>query len=327
MILLSIVIVNYNTRALLLRCLESVEAQIDDTRNVEVVVVDNRSSDGSADAVRENHPHVLLLANTRNEGYARAVNQGLRQARGEFIIILNADTELRAGALVKSLAFMDRQGDAGIAGCRLLNEDGSLQPSCEGFPGLWNVFCEAFFLDSLFRWSPRFGGLRMRFFKHDRVRKVDRIMGAFMIVRRRLLEDVGYLDERFFFYSEEVDWCYRAWRAGWPIYFFPDAEVVHYGGASADPLAGEYFVEKHRNRYRFYRKYHGGLAGLSLRFTAAMGILLRLGVWTGATLGERVLGGAVGTESAKKMKAYGAAARWYLGLPTGRNSIEQERTP
>jgi GT2 family glycosyltransferase len=325
--MLSIVVVNYNTRTLLLRCLNSVEGQLDASRPVEVVVVDNNSSDGSASAVRERFPHVLLLENECNEGYARAVNRGLRQAQGDLIVILNADTELRAGALENSLSFMERFIEAGIGGCRLLNEDGSLQPSCEGFPTVWNVFCEAFFLDSLFWWSPRFGGLRMRFFKHDRVLKVDRVMGAFMIVRRRLLEEIGYLDERFFFYSEEVDWCFRAWRGGWPIYFFPDAEVVHYGGASADPLAGEYFVEKHRNRYRFYRKHHNWLSSVSMRVAAAIGILFRLIVWTAVTLGQWVWGRATGTEGAKKMRAYVAVLKWYIGLPTGRTLMSGENEP
>jgi len=308
----SIIIVNYNTQSLILNCLRSIYQQ--DEYVDEVIVVDNHSTDGSQEAIRREFATVKLIENSRNEGYARAVNKGLIRCRGKLVLILNSDVELRPDALKNSVDFMQRHPDAGIAGCKLLNPDGSLQPSCEGFPSLWNVTCESFFLDRLFPRSRLFDGLSMKHFSYDRVAKVDRVIGAFLLVNRQALEDVGLMDEQFFFYSEEVDWCYRARRKCWAVYFFPHAEVIHHWGGSADMVSPALFVERHKNRYMFYRKYHAFWPSLAMRGIAAVGILLRLIAWSAIALYQRLRRHASQAVSLKKVLAYLATFRWYVGL-------------
>jgi len=308
---ISIIIVNYNTRSLVLHCLRSIAAQ--SGRDYEIIVVDNHSVDGSPQAIRDEFPEAVLIENDQNLGYARAVNRGLGKSVGEFVLILNSDIELKPEAAQKSLEFMRKQPDAGIMGCTLLNADGTLQPSCEGFPTLWNVFCESFFLDKLFPTSRIFGGLHMTYFNYDRVAKVDRVMGAFLMVRRKALDDFGLMDERFFFYSEEVDWCYRAWQKGWPVYFFPGTQAVHYGGGSADPVSPALFVERHKNRHLFYKKNHGIFSSLAMRAIAGVGIVLRLALWSAIAAYAYLRRRPDTATCAKKVAAYRATAKWYVG--------------
>jgi len=308
----SIIIVNYNTQSLILSCLRFIYQQ--DEYVDEVIVVDNHSTDGSQEAIRHEFPTVKLIENSRNEGYARAVNKGLTRCRGKLVLVLNSDVELRPDALKNSIDFMQRHPDAGIAGCKLLNPDGSLQPSCEGFPGLWNVTCESFFFDRLFPRSRLFDGLHLKRFSYDRVAKVDRVIGAFLLVNRQALEEIGLMDEQFFFYSEEVDWCYRARRKDWAVYFFPQTEVIHHWGGSADMVSPALFVERHKNRYMFYRKYHALLPSLAMRGIAAVGVLLRLLLWSGIALYRGLSRHSGQAASFKKVQAYAATFRWYVGL-------------
>ncbi len=309
---LSIVIVNYNTRSLILQCLNSIVAQ-DDAEH-EIIVVDNNSEDGSPRAIRDNFPRAVVIENNHNLGYAKAVNRGIERSHGEFVLILNSDIDLRPGALKKSLEFMRKHPDAGIMGCKLLNADGTLQPSCEGFPTLWNIFGESFFLDRIVLTSRIFGGLHMTNFPYDRITKVDRVMGAFLMVRRKALQDIGLMDEQFFFYSEEVDWCYRSWQKGWPVYFFPGAEVIHYGGGSADPVSPALFVERHKNRFLFYKKNHGIFSSLVVRVIAGAGIVLRLVLWSTIAAYAYLRKGPDAAISMRKVVAYWATTKWYAGL-------------
>jgi len=309
---LSIVIVNYNTRLLILACLRTIMKQIG--KDFEIIVVDNHSVDGSPQAIRNEFPEVVIIENDQNLGYAKAVNRGLEKSAGEFILILNSDIDLRPGALRESLEFMRKQADAGIMGCKLLNTDGTLQPSCESFPTLWNILCESFFLDKFFPSSRIFGGLHMTYFTYDRIAKVDRVMGAFLMVRRKAIDDIGLMDEQFFFYSEEVDWCYRAWQKGWPVYFFPGAEVIHYGGGSANPVSAGLFVERHKNRFLFYKKNHDIFSSLAVRVIAGAGIVLRLVLWSTITGYAYLRKGPNAATCARKVGAYWATTKWYVGL-------------
>ncbi|HEX9934735.1 MAG TPA: glycosyltransferase family 2 protein, partial [bacterium] len=184
--LLSVAMVNYNNVGFLESCLQSVMANTTGLRH-EIIVVDNHSSDGSVKLVKQQFPRVRLIANQRNAGYGRAINQAVAVARGEFVLILNEDTILLPGAITKTLGFMRARSDAGIVGCRILNPDRSLQGSCRSFPSVWNYASENFFWDRLFPRSRIFGRPYMSYFSYDEVREVDVVLGAFMMVRRNLI--------------------------------------------------------------------------------------------------------------------------------------------
>ena len=242
----SVVVVTHNALPWIERCLESV-------RGEEVVVVDNGSSDGSADVVREQLPEARVIEQ-ENLGLAAGWNRGMEEASGRYFLILNSDAWLTDGSLRRLVAFADQQPDAAIVGPRLLNPDGSLQRSVRGFPTLWRLATEYFFLRKL---APRSRALNAFYaggFDHQHVREAEFLMGACMLVRREAVDQVGPLDEDFFLFSEETDWAYRFREAGWKVVFFPEAECVHVGGASH---GGRMFRENVRGHLRFLAKHRG----------------------------------------------------------------------
>lgn len=284
---LSIIVVNWNVRARLAECLASIERQAGEL-SMETWVVDNGSTDGSAELVERRFPWVKLLVNEENRGYARANNQALRRAQGRYLLLLNPDAVILDDALAAMLDFMDRHPEAGAVGCRLLNSDGSLQTSSYSFPTLLTILASTYQLKRLLPLEPlrrsflgrvlggRFGHLS----RHERVRSVDFVTGACMMVRREAVEQVGLLDENFFLYAEEIDWCRRMKRAGWKIYFTPQAQAIHYLGQSSRQL-GEALALLYRSRCYYFRKHHGRLALFLLRLIVLPPLLLRA-AWNGA---------------------------------------------
>lgn len=246
---LSIVIVSWNTRDLLAGCLQSIGHR----GSQEIIVVDNASSDGSAMMVRERFPHVRLIENRSNVGFARANNQALEVAKGDYLLLLNSDTVVRPRALGSLLGFMQDHPRAGACGSRLLNSDGSLQPACHPMltPGreLWRLV----FLDRIW---PR-ASYRMGAWDLVTPRRVDVIKGACLMLRREALDQVGPLDEAYFMYTEEVDLCYRLSQAGWELWYVPDAQVIHYGEASSKQAQEEMYIQLYRSKVQFYRKFGG----------------------------------------------------------------------
>ena len=229
--LLSIIIVNWNTRDLLRRCLRSVFEQ---TKNIdfEVFVVDNASSDQSADMVRREFPQVLLIVSDINLGFGKGNNMALQYAKGEFILFLNPDTEVLDRAIEKTVRFMQGDKQIGIVGCRIVNADLSLQPSCRKFP---TVISQALILLKLHNFFPQFKSLReyhMLDFDYSRISEVDQVMGAFLMIPKDVLDKVGTFDERYWILFEEVDLCKRVKSAGYKIIFYPDAQILHEKGAS-----------------------------------------------------------------------------------------------
>lgn len=249
---LSIIIVNWNTRDLLANCLQSV---YDTVRGLafEVIVVDNASTDGSAEMVRERFPQVRLIENTENVGFAKANNQAMKESSGRYVILLNSDTLVQPDALATLVAFMDDHPEAGACGPCLLNADGSLQPSCHPFLTAEREFWRLVFLDRFMRRASypihRWGLTRPR--------KVDVIKGACLALRQESLFQVGLFDERYFIYSEEMDLCYRLCQAGWCIYWVPEARVVHFGGQSTRQEADEMYIYLYRSKAQFQRKFWG----------------------------------------------------------------------
>ena len=253
---LSIAIVNWNTRDLLLQALESIFAS--PGTSTEVIVVDNASADGSAEAVRSRFPQVTLIANTENVGYARGNNQAIGASRGAYILLLNPDVILPIAGLATAVMFMESHPDTGALGVRQVHPDGRLQRSVRGFPSPTSVLWELLGLARLFPNSRRFGAYRMTWFHYDRETEVDQPMGTFLLLSAKTIEAVGILDEAFPIFFNEVDWCLRCKRAGWKIYFTPDIEIVHYGGASTIQVGAAMAWESRRGLLKFYAKHYGG---------------------------------------------------------------------
>ncbi len=254
-VLLSAAIVNWNTRDLLLGALTSIYAA-PPSFPLEVIVVDNASSDGSAEAVAARFPQVRLIASPDNRGYAQGNNQAIEAACGAYILLLNPDVVLPPGALDRAVGFMEQHPQAGALGVRQVHPDGRLQRSVRGFPSPLAVWWELIGLSRLLPRSPFFGAYRMTWFDYAHVAEVDQPMGTFLLIRRAALEQVGLLDEAFPIFFNEVDWCLRCKRAGWKIYFTPDVEIVHYGGASTAQVGAAMAWESRRGLLRFYAKHY-----------------------------------------------------------------------
>lgn len=229
---LSVVIVNYNVKDFLHHALTSLERALKGIR-AEIFVVDNASDDGSVEMVRSRFPAVRLIVNKQNVGFARANNQALRQARGKYLLLLNPDTVVQEDTLHVMLRFLEANPRVGLAGCKVLNPDGTFQPACRrSFPTPWVAFTRLVGLSKLFPNSRLFGRYNLTYLSPDDTYEIDAVSGAFMIVRRSVYEQVGGLDEDFFMYGEDIDWCYRIQRAGWKIYYVHSTQIIHYKGES-----------------------------------------------------------------------------------------------
>jgi N-acetylglucosaminyl-diphospho-decaprenol L-rhamnosyltransferase len=242
----SVVVVAWNALPWLEQCLESV-------RGHEVVVVDNGSTDGTVEFVRERFPDVRLIEQ-ENKGMGGGNNAGMRAADGRYFFLLNSDAWVIGDALDELVAFADAHPEAAVVGPKLLNTDGTLQRSVRGEPTLWRLATEYLFIRKLAPWSKRLNPLYRGDFAHDRVEEVDWLFGPALLVRREAADAVGLFDEDFFMFSEEVDWMTRFRRAGWSVVFFPDAEVMHVGGASH---GGRMYIENLRGHLRWFAKHRG----------------------------------------------------------------------
>ncbi len=272
----SIIIVNWNTRQLLADCINDIKSYTHDL-TYEIIVVDNASSDGSQEMVRTTFPDVHLIANTENVGFARANNQAIRGSRGRYVLLLNSDAFVRDQTIAQTVAFMDAHPDAGMVGCKLRYADGRLQPSCTTFPTLFTELLIATQLERLFPKSRLFGTYRMTYWNFNDIREVDVIMGAYMLVRATAIEQLGMLDESYFMYSEEVDWCYRFKQNGWKVYFYPYVEAIHLWGGSSKPVRVEMLIQLYLSRVAFFRRYYGTTSANLLKLIVGFSCLLRIG--------------------------------------------------
>jgi GT2 family glycosyltransferase/lipopolysaccharide/colanic/teichoic acid biosynthesis glycosyltransferase len=252
----AIVIVSYNTRKLIRRCLESLQARPSRTP-LEVVVVDNASRDGSVEMLQAEFPHVRVVANRRNLGYSAAVNIGLESTASDYVLILNPDIVVAEGAVDRLVEFMDATPDAGIAAAKLLNTDGTLQYSCRGFYTPMTLLMRRTPLGKLRPNSRTIRRHLMLDYDHATPRAVDWVIGACMMVRRAAADSVGGMDERFFLYFEDVDWCFRMSRQGWKVWYLPQAEMVHeHRRESARPRLSRSFWAHLGSMLRFYEKWN-----------------------------------------------------------------------
>lgn len=251
-------------RALLQRALASIYASWGTRPGLEVIVVDNASTDGSVAMLHAEFPQVLVIANSDNVGFTRGNNQGLAVARGDYLLLLNPDTEIEADALHVLLDYAKSHPAAGMIGPQLRNPDGSVQPSRRRFPTLPLLFLESTWLQCL---APR-PWLR-RFYVEDcpdtEFQAVDWITGAAMLTRREVVAQVGGMDEGFFMYSEELDWCRRIRAAGWETHYVPTARIIHHEGKSSEQVVPARHIHFQASKVRYTRKYHGTWAAELLR--------------------------------------------------------------
>ncbi len=267
MVDLSFVIVSWNVRDLLRRALAAVQADAADFSH-EILVVDNGSRDGTVAMLRAEFPNVRLIENIGNVGFTRANNQALAQAQGRYLFLLNPDTELERGATRALVEFMDAPENAqvGIVGPRLVYADGSIQSSRRRFPKLSTALFESTKLEEWFPRNRFAAEYRLANLTDDTVQDVDWVVGAAMFVRRAVYDQIGGLDERFFMYSEELDWCLRAKKQGWRVVYFPPARVMHYEGKSSEQVLAQRDIYFHSSKVRYFKKHHGILQGELLRY-------------------------------------------------------------
>lgn len=228
----SIIIVNFNSPNVLRDCVSSV---VRETQNIsyEIIIVDNASADASWEAVLRDFSHVRGIRNAQNLGFAAANNQGIRAANGRYILLLNPDTLIHSNAIQTAVQFADGKPRAAVVGCQTLCGDGELQRNCFLPPGSLNIALRILGLHRLLPKSRFFGRERMTYWDYKDARPVHNVAGCFMLVRRSAIDEVGLLDDSFFMYGEEMDWCLRYRNAGWEVWYTPDAVITHYGGISA----------------------------------------------------------------------------------------------
>ena len=231
---LSIVIVSYNTKDFLKRCLTSILSSIEGKLSYEIIVVDNASSDNSSEMVRKEFPHIELIANKNNVGFSKANNQGIKISENcKYVLFLNPDTIMQDQTIEEMIKFMDNNKDAGAATCKLVMLNGKIDDaSHRGFPTPWNALCYFTGLSRIFPESRIFTGYNLGWMDMDKTHEIDALAGAFMLVRREAGEDVKWWDEDYFFYGEDIDFCYELKQKGWKIYYVPTVFVTHYKGVS-----------------------------------------------------------------------------------------------
>jgi N-acetylglucosaminyl-diphospho-decaprenol L-rhamnosyltransferase len=252
---LSVIIVSWNTRQLLKNCLDSIFAN-PPTSPFEIWVVDNASTDGTPKMVQERYSQVHFIENHENVGFARANNQAIKQCTGKYILLLNPDTFVDSCSLEIMVDFLEGNSMAGAAGARLFNPDGTMQISSHPWPTLSRELLRLFHLDRILPYTEY---PQNKWIKGS-AQEVDVLMGACLILRKDILDQIGYLDEDYFIYSEEVDLCYRIQRAGWSLYWIPQAKVVHFGGQSTQQVPTQMFLNLYHSKIKYFRKHYGTLA-------------------------------------------------------------------
>jgi GT2 family glycosyltransferase len=303
----SVIVVNWNTRDALRACLASVARETNDVRH-ETFVVDNASADGSAEMARGEFPWATLIANAENRGFAAANNQALRRASGRYALLLNPDTTVLDGAIGKAVRIADADPTIGALGCQVLIREGEIQNTCFRFS---SVFDQLLLATGLANWMPASwfgGGPALRNWDRRSARDVDVVSGMFMLVRRESIERVGLMDEAYFVYAEEADWCFRMRRAGWRCVFTPQARIIHHdgGGKSTSQIRARMYVQLQKSMLIFHRKNLGRLSWLAAKTIYVVADAARMAWFRAAALVARRDG------ARDKARCAAAALRWHL---------------
>ena len=289
MVDISVVIVSWNVRSLLERCLRSVAAraispdvETGGAVRTEVIVVDNGSTDGSPEMVRTEFPDVQVRVNAHNRGFAAANNQAIATAQGRYVLLLNPDAEIVGDALQAMMAYADVHRNVAVIGPQLLFPDGTVQPSRYRFPTLATAVLESTWLQPC---APKrvLDRYYVRDVPENTTHDVDWVRGAALMARREAIEQIGLLDEGFFMYSEELDWCRRMRDAGWRIVYLPQAQIIHHEGKSSEQAIADRHVNFETSKVRYFRKHHGNSVAAALRLlllgTYAWQVTLEAGKW------------------------------------------------
>ena len=282
---LSVVIVNYNTREDLENCLTSI-SKSKQNLGYEIWVVDNCSTDGSLEMVKRRFPSVRLIENNSNLGFSKANNVALRQIRSPFILLLNPDTIVHDHVFDRTTDFLKANDDAGMVSCMLVKADGTLDLACRrSFPSPFDGFCRAAGLSKLFPRSKLFARYNLTYLPEDKVSEVDAVNGAFMMVKQEALKEVGFLDEDYFMYIEDLDWCFRFKNRGWKIYYVPDSTTTHIKGQAGKKNSNRMIGEFFKSMELFCLKNYSSRKSRVNLFTVLTGIK----IWKSATLLQNAL--------------------------------------
>jgi GT2 family glycosyltransferase len=271
----SVIIVNWNTRKMLLDCIESIISQ-SKFCTTEIIVVDNGSEDGSQEAIINTFPFVTLINNGINLGFSKANNIGIKYSKGKYICLVNSDVILKEGCIDKMYEYMENNPPIGVLGPRILNPNNTLQVTCKHFPSLWTHIVLSLGIHRVIKNSRLIHADDMEYFDHAIVKDVDFIVGCFMMVRRDALNIVGLMDERFFIYYEEVDWCKRFWKSGWRVTFNPEAKAIHYNAGSSSRNPVRFSVEQQKALLQYWEKHHSRFSNILLICILTVKLILRI---------------------------------------------------
>ena len=296
----AIIIVTWNNASDIGRCLDSIVG-IGGGIRAEISVVDNASNDRTVDMIRNGYPHVRVTVNGQNVGFAAANNQAIRTTDGKYVMLLNPDTSVDEGTVESLARYLDTFPNAWVAGPMILNPDRSLQTSGVRFPTRWNILVESLFLDRLLPNTRLFGSHKEMYEDPSRPRAVDYLQGSALMVRREAIEKIGGLDEGYFMYFEEADWCFRIKKAGGEVHYAPVGKVVHYGGTAFAHFDERRLAHYHRSRIRFFRTHYSTARMLGLRPILALRSAIRFLLW-----------GMIALVSPSKREVAASSARGYL---------------
>jgi GT2 family glycosyltransferase len=303
---ISVIIVNWNAQRYLRDCLTSIH-ESGGSLVREIIVVDNASTDGSPDMVAELFPEVMLIRSSENLGFARGTNLGIEHASGPLLALINSDVIVHKGCFEQLTKILEIDSGVGLAGPRIVGGDGRLQRTCMRFPTVWNLTCRILALDRVLSRWPFFSGFEMRHWDCDHQGEVEVLSGCFWLARKAAVRQVGGLDERFFFYAEDVDWCKRFHDAGWKVVFVPEATATHFGGGSSSNAPLRYSIEMLRANLAYWEKHHGFLGQCVYR--------LLFIVYHGLRLVPRIFAKArpsTARQGDSKLKEHAVCVRWLL---------------
>lgn len=273
---LSIIIVNYNTKNLLKKGLESIKSYPPSCK-YEIFVVDNASTDDSVEYIKGMEPSIVSIINNENVGFSKANNQAIKNATGRYILLLNPDTEVLEDTLDKCIHYMDKHINIGILGCKVELVDGGLDLACRrSFPNLKNSLFKFLGLAQLFPKSKLFAGYNLTYLDENKSYSVDCVVGAFMMITRKTIKSIGLLDEDFFMYGEDIDWCYRTKQAGLDVFYYSDVSIIHHKRASSKQKKVKTIYEFHRAMFIFYKKHYKDKHWFIINFIVYAAIAMKL---------------------------------------------------
>ncbi|SHK24285.1 glycosyltransferase family 2 protein [Tepidibacter formicigenes] len=280
--MLSIIIVNFKTYELTKQTINSI-IQNENNISYEIILVDNASNDGSIEKLEKdfrkeiNNNVIKIIKNKENLGFSKANNIGIKISKGEYILTLNSDTVIVDDCLNKCLKYIKKDNNIGALGCKVLLPDGKLDKPCKrGFPTPQASLFYMLKLDKLFSNIKKFGQYNLTYLDENEINEVDSLVGAFMIIPKKIINEVGMLDEDFFMYGEDIDWCYRIKKSGYKIIYYPGAKIIHYKGSSAKKKRFKTIYEFHRAMYLFYNKHYKKEYNILVTFTVYLGIIIKL---------------------------------------------------